>query len=53
MYQMNKYFTLDKGNNALIEESCRWRIHDVKGTRKTFYIKEVVKKNDLIMQVTE
>ena len=53
MYQMDKYFTLDKSNHALIEESCRWRANDMKGTKKTFYIKEVVKKNDLIMQVTE
>ena len=50
---MDKYFTFDKGNNALIEEACRWRANDMKGNRKTFYIKEVVKKNDLILNVTE
>ena len=53
MYQMDKYFTFDKTNEALIEESCRWRASDIKGNRKTFYIKEVLRKNDLIMNVTE
>ena len=46
MYKMDKYFTFDKGNAALIEESCRWRFNDLKGNRMTYYLKEVVKKND-------
>ena len=50
---MDKYFAFPRDNTALIEESCRWRANDIKGTKKTFYIKEVMKKNDLIMNVTE
>lgn len=53
VYHMEKSLTVDQGNQELIEESCRWRENDIKGNRRTFYIKEVSKKNDLIMSVAE
>lgn len=50
---LDERLTVDRGNQELIEESCKWRENDIKGNRRTFYIKEVSKKNDLIMSVTE
>ena len=36
----------------IINENELWRKSDIKGSRKTFYIKEVTRKNDLIMNIT-
>ena len=51
--QLDKQFSFRTGNRQLIEESVVWKESDIKGNRKTFYIKEVCKANDLIMNVTE
>ena len=53
LQQLDKQFSFKKDNRQLIEESVIWREADIKGNRKTFYIKEVCKQNDLIMNVTE
>ena len=53
MYKMDKAFSFDKTNQALIEEQCKWRMADLKGNRKTYYIKEVMRRNDQIMNVTD
>ena len=52
MNQMDKYFSFGNEKCKLISENAAWRQKDVKGNRKTFYIKEVTKKNDLIMNIT-
>ena len=36
------------GPHTIAEENALWRKQDIKGRRRTQYIKEVTKKNDLI-----
>ena len=52
---MDKYFEFGDDQmkmKKLIDENQYWREKDLKGSRKTFYIKEVTRKNDLIMNIT-
>lgn len=53
MYQMDKYLQFEQVQKAQLMEMGRWKDMDMKGNRKTLYIKEVQKKNDLILNVTE
>ena len=53
MQSLDKSFDFQHDREQLIEESMTWRQADIKGNRKTFYIKEVVKQNDLIINVAE
>jgi len=53
MFQMDKYLTFEQITKAQLDEMARWKDQDLKGSRKTLYIKEVQKKNDLILNVTE
>ena len=50
---MDKYFEIGDDQKTLIEENAKWRSQDIKGKRKTFYIKEVTRKNDHIMNIAK
>ena len=49
---MDKYFENGDEQEKIISENRYWRQLDNKGKQKTYYIKEVTKKNDLIMKIT-
>jgi hypothetical protein len=36
-----------------LEEMCSWKLKDIKGIKKNAYIKEIQKKNDQILSVTD
>jgi len=53
LYKLEKYFKFEKVVDSQIKEMVKWKENDLKGTRKTLYIKEIKKSTDLILNVAE
>jgi methyltransferase-like protein len=49
----NKRLRFEQLKSTRIESLCKWKQNDVKGIKKNAYIKEIQKKNESILTVTD